>query len=183
MKRQKVIAQFDGSYRLYRDDMYRIGAGYKIDEQVFSEQYIAGTMEHMGSVFAEVLALMGLLEKLQDYKNCHITIRGDNLAVISLIRKQNRAIRGLEVQFEYLRMLVHELRESNNYVVFKWVPREQNKVCDRAASQKERFIFQYQAGNAIRQFQVHDYFYEFAKEASENWINSKTGYQPIEQVI
>lgn len=184
MAKQKIIAQFDGSYGPYRDDMYRIGAGYSINSETFREQYIAGTI-NKGSVFAEVLALMGLLEKLQDYKNCHITIKGDNLAVITMIRsqKKDRAIRGLEVQFNYLRILVEELRYSNNSVVFEWVPREQNKDCDKAASHKERFIFRYQENEKVKQFQVYDYFYEFAKEAFDHWIKSHSNYQVVEQTI
>ena len=179
MKKQKIIAQFDGSYRLYKNDMYRIGAGYSIDGEVFSEQYIAGTIEHMGSVFAEVLALIGLLEKLQDYKNCHITIKGDNLGVISCIRKKKRSIRGLEIQFQYLRLLIEELRLAGNFVVFEWVPRAQNKQCDIAASKPEKFLFKYSKDGKIRQFQIHDYFYDLAKEVFEHWIESHS-YQAVE---
>ena len=183
MAKQKIIAQFDGSYSIYKDDMYRVGAGYSINGETFREQYIAGTMEHMGSVFAEVLALMGLLEKLQGHKKCHITIKGDNLPVISLIRKKNRAIRGLEVQFDYLRLLIEELRLAGNSIVFEWVPREQNKDCDAAASHKERFIFCYQENEKVKQMQIYDYFYEFAKEAFDHWIKSHSNYQVVEQTI
>jgi len=172
---QKVKARFDGSHQR-REDGDIIGIGYMIGNKRFKERYIAG--EKLDSSFAELLALMSLVQELLQYKNCAIYIEGDNQDVVRRISKK-RLIKNHEIQSEYIILLLEELKQ-NNHVQLTWICREKNHDCDALASHLEKFIFKYRTiTNTIRKRVIYDHFADKAQETFHQWLQSNPQFQSV----
>lgn len=176
MKRlQKITARFDGSFQ-NRKDGDIIGIGYTIGDKKFKERYIAG--EKLDCMFAELLALMGLMQELLQYKNCNIFIEGDCKDVIHFIRRK-KLLKNHEIQCEYIILLLKEL-EQNNRVQLTWIPREKNHNCDALASHREKFIFKYKnTTDAIKKHIVYEHFADKAQEIFYKWLQLNPQFQPL----
>lgn len=138
-----VIAKFDGSYRKHSDNSHSIGIGYSIKSNVenINKNNKYELSDQLSSEFAESLALMELLEELQNYSGYNIIIIGDCKILIDSINN-GKYITKVAIQSEYISLLIENLKE-NNKVQLKWEPREHNKICDKLSKDKTTFIFNY----------------------------------------
>jgi len=136
-KLKNVTAHFDGSYRPKEK---RIGIGYTIDEEEYKEEY--EDANNLNSDFSELLALMNVLEKLSNYHNSIIMIKGDCKNIIDSFYNnwkhgmKNKTANRYHIQFQYMYYLIEDIESNNNEVRMKWIPRENNTRCDKLSKNK-----------------------------------------------
>ena len=143
-----IVARFDGSYRHLLDGSYNIGIGYTIKDNnlnVLCNNSQYELANEMNSYFAESVAMIELLEKLEEYQNQTIEIIGDCKILIEAIDGKING-KSFFIQCQYIKLLLLNLREKNN-VFIKWEQREQNKECDKLSKIKKTFSFYYKNSN------------------------------------